>query len=259
MKIRMIITALTLFASVLSGCGKYSDSLNNGELESSLAFSAESRTEKDIERQIQVIADSMDLWVGLTDYGGIYQYTVTDLDQNGRLELITSINQGTGRFTYSSYYEINEVMDGLTAYELARQEGDSEADIMVDSVPVYYDSEHDIYHYIFDDYIRYSYTLSHENKRAISLKNGELSETILAYKTTQYMDSSTTCTFRDGNGNEISNDQYCNAADMIYPSFSKKEADFSWYLPKTDSPLVTMDRQELIDVLMESYQGFLIH
>ena len=136
-----------------------------------------------IERQLQVMLDSYE-W-GCPPSGNIRRmFTVTDLDQNGRLELIISRLEGSGQYTYSDYYEVNKELDKLTPCEWLDRTFESEADIMVSSVPVYYDSNNKMYYYIFHDRIPDGIHYASENKRAISLANGKLSERILAYKNT---------------------------------------------------------------------------
>ena len=83
---------------------------------------------------------------------------------------------------------------------------ESEADIMVSSVPVYYDPNNKIYYYIFQDRFPDGIHYASENKRAISLANGTLSERILAYKNTydeDRSDSFAVITCEDADGNEI--------------------------------------------------------
>ena len=65
-----------------------------------------------IEKQIELLADSVELWAGTMNSEGIdYFFTVTDMDRNGRLELIVSSRQGTGLYTYSDYFEVNDTFD----------------------------------------------------------------------------------------------------------------------------------------------------
>ncbi|MBQ1580144.1 MAG: hypothetical protein IIZ86_03335, partial [Firmicutes bacterium] len=52
------------------------------------------------EDQVKLIAENKDLWL-VTDVNeaDLYQYAVTDLDENGRLELIATITEGSGQFS----------------------------------------------------------------------------------------------------------------------------------------------------------------
>ena len=63
--------------------------------------------------QINLIADNADNWKQDVP-SGVWGYSVTDLDQNGRLEIIAASVQGTGFYTYLDIYEVNEEGTGLT-------------------------------------------------------------------------------------------------------------------------------------------------
>ena len=73
----------------------------------------------DYKKQIDVIMNNIDMWNLYTEDNTYnpYGYAITDLDQNGRLEIIASSCQGTGLYTYSNYYEVNERLDGLNKIE----------------------------------------------------------------------------------------------------------------------------------------------
>ena len=62
-----------------------------------------------IEGQLKTIAEAKDKIATRGKYDANYHYAVTDLDQNGRLELIiaTEMN-GTGHITHNWYYEISK-------------------------------------------------------------------------------------------------------------------------------------------------------
>ena len=62
-----------------------------------------------IEGQLKTIAEAKDKIVTYDDEDENYHYAITDLDQNGRLELIVSTGMiGTGHFTTNWYYEISK-------------------------------------------------------------------------------------------------------------------------------------------------------
>ena len=62
-----------------------------------------------IEGQLKTIAEAKDKIVTYDQYMDSYHYAVTDLDQNGRLELIISTGvNGTSHITNNWYYEISK-------------------------------------------------------------------------------------------------------------------------------------------------------
>lgn len=210
-----------------------------------------------IERQLQVMLDSYE-W-GCPPSGNIRRmFTVTDLDQNGRLELIISRLEGSGQYTYSDYYEVNKELDDLMPCEWLGRTFESEADIMVSSVPVYYDSNNKMYYYIFHDRIPDGIHYASENKRAISLTNGKLSERILSYKNTydeDISDSFATITCEDADGNEIDEQAYDRLEETIFADFHKREACFSWF-DLNDMNRGNLSDNEIADILREAYEGF---
>ena len=60
-----------------------------------------------VDEQIDLIVNNYSMWTMKTDddTNKPYSYVVTDLDQNGRLEIIASTCQGTGIYTYSNWCE----------------------------------------------------------------------------------------------------------------------------------------------------------
>ena len=135
---------------------------------------------KDAEKQIDVMMNNIDTWLAKDEYG--YQYAITDLDQNGRLEIIASICQGTGHFTTTKIFEVNEQKDGLSEIDYPYKDGDSMVDIVDTRIVCFYDNQNDIYHYIMNDLIKNGAAEYYENKRDFYIKDGKVHENFLAYK-----------------------------------------------------------------------------
>lgn len=246
-----------------------------GEKESSSNRSIEENNlpymEIPVEEQIRLIADQADL---LEDSEMDYNYAVTDLDQNGRLELIVSVVEGSGRYTSSWFFEVNEIGDGLN---VCARTSEQEADIsLVKSVPVYYDSESGVYYYIFDNYTPDGLKLSYKSRQAVSFSEGQLSQCVLAYQRLEYRGNETRadqnaspvvfCETSDGK--EISEEEYNLIADVLFSDFTKMEASFSWFWRNQDHKYLFQnssqqvlnqedaDGNELTDILTKSFYGF---
>ena len=69
--------------------------------------------EKSVSNQIQIITDNFENGTLSSSISDVL-YTVTDLDQNGRLEIIWTFTEGSGKFTRNHTYEINEDYNGIT-------------------------------------------------------------------------------------------------------------------------------------------------
>ena len=225
------------------------DTKNSGEKEQTKAIN--------VEKQIDVIMNNIDTWNLSTDEDiyAPYGYAITDLDQNGRLEIIASSCQGTGIYTYSNYYEVNEGLNGLNKIERNVEEGSSEADIMLPTVKVFIDKVANEYHYIFDDLVKASAAEYYENKQDIVLKNGRLYEKTIAYRNTVYTDSNPNVTLKDANNKEITAEDYALIENKLFSNLELKFANIEW-VSTTDVDFSSVSGDELKNKLIESYEKF---
>lgn len=164
--------------------------------------------------QLALISSLCETWTAEETDGEHYVCAVTDLNRNGRLEIIDSSNQGTGLYTYSQYYEVNENGDGLVHLRKTTPEGDSEADISsFDQAPVYYDEGTGRYSCIFEDVVRNGAAEHYYNVRALWLEDGKVMEELLARKSVIWEDENhqiVTC--EDALGKPITEKDYDEAA-----------------------------------------------
>lgn len=210
----------------------------------------------EIEKQIRILTDNRSLWANTMDSEGVsYFYTVADLDRNGRLELITSSKQGTGLFTFSNYFEVNESFDGLTEIDKNRQEGSSETDIIAESAPVFYNPQSRVSYYIFDNMNRNG-AENYESKSAVSLENGVIVERALAHKRTipEGQTQKVTCTTAEGK--DISETEYNNIADTVYGGLERQNAAFLWNKAESKEELDRLNADMLGEKLLKSYHKF---
>ena len=105
----LICTAFLLCAA--TGCSGNSPSVTEVSAAETAPASEDAAVSEEISAQLSLIAANASVWVQDASYGTVYQYTVTDLDQNGRLEVIAASLQGTGLYTYSCFFEVNEARD----------------------------------------------------------------------------------------------------------------------------------------------------
>ncbi len=268
---KTIILLLLVIALTLTGCGNDAkEPIESVDNEISVSnetvvsddtpVSVEQEVTSDlqsVEAQLQIIASNIDLWAEPADYANdVYHYAVTDLDSNGRLEIISSNSGGTGIYTYSTFYEINEDFSGMITCDYMTQEGDSQADIPVDSADGFYDSQMGIMYYIFDDLLRNGAAEYYENKRALYLEDGQVKEILLAYRTTIYTDSTPEITCMDKDQKEISEEEYNAIADNVFADLVKKKVYFGWCEFFQPDELKNMSEKELTDMLMMSYKKF---
>lgn len=181
--------------------------------------------------QLAVIAAGRDLWKQDVEYNN-WGYTVTDLDHNGRYEIISCSVQGTGFYSYIQAFEVNEAGDGLTDLMAdLKDRTDSSPDIMTDRVTFYSDPQSGQYYYIFNDMIRNGMAEYYENTRAVSVVDGKWTEMPLASKSTVYTDQDHyTITCSDKSGNAISESQYGSIAEEEFRGLGSGEICLQWQM-----------------------------
>ena len=208
----------------------------------------------DTQEQIEIIAQNSSGWYADDEFDS-YNYAVTDLDQNGRLEIIVSICQGSGMFTYTDIYEVNEALDGLTKCVQGFKEGESQADIGVMSANCYLLDG--AYYYVFNDTVRGSASELYENMRSICLENGATTERFLASRTTVYpFDSEDpTITIVDADGNELTDSEYESIGDIVYADAQRLLAAFNW-VTDADGVVAAGDVTSITEFLDSSWSGF---
>lgn len=111
--------------------------------------------EEAVKKQLQVFARHRDeILYDMESAGTIYAcYTVYDLDMDGKLELISTINMGTGRYSYNTIHQVNDTLDGIVELEQVYLYGtDSEFDLG-DTVTQAYEADGRIYYPAWD-YLR---------------------------------------------------------------------------------------------------------
>lgn len=175
-----------------------------------LCLCANVYAETDTESQLALIASLP--YLGVDTEIQPWNYVVTDLDRNGRLELITATLQGTGLYTYLNVWEVNEAGTALEPAELMWPEYDAAPDICVSTaVPVWEDKETGIIKLLFESFTRNGYAELYTFQDAVWYENGGMYKDILAYGSTICSDPET-CeeSYIDAAGNPISTDEYNN-------------------------------------------------
>lgn len=248
---RMLLTAVIMGCLIgLAGCGagaerdieltgteNIEDILQGGTEENSGTGDTTDSTEplpeeeqsgKSLSEQLQVIAECRDLWMQATEYAGDFcQYAVTDLDHNGRYEIIVADVTGTGIYTYSSFYEVNESYNGLNECGTDFVEGDSQPDIVSDTLETYIDDQGHYFYAVYD-LMKNGAAQYYENVRALTLSDGRICTAPIAYRTTIYDEGVPTVTCEDADGNTITEEEYESAAENYFAGYSKSTTSVVW-------------------------------
>ena len=135
-------------------------------------------TAPNYQEQLRLLADTQSQWQQQEEPGAVYHYTVTDLDWNGRLEILAMSSRGTGAFTYGTIFEVNA--DGTSLLECSLPFGDGELPEMIcDFVPAAFDPADGTYYYLFRDDLKNGYAEYYQSIQAVRLENGVISSNTL--------------------------------------------------------------------------------
>ena len=203
--------------------------------------------------QITLLAVNYSQWVK-SDSAAPYSFAVTDLDRNGRLEVVASVCMGTGFFSFTDIWEVNETFDGVTLCKSSDEEN-SQSDIIVPSLTAYV--RKDDCHYIVTDVIRSGYAYNREEIRSFLFKDGGYSEELLAYRETEVSeDYEETATYYNANGEVISEAEFEQMPKVRFPAdFKPYTVTFGWQSLYEDE-IAVMGATAWQDVLSESWDGF---
>ena len=129
---------------------------------------------KDAEEQIHLITDARYIWDLREPDMDTVGYMCSDLDGNGRLEILVAESGGTGLHTYTKIYEVNEAKDALVPCGRSWPDTSSEADVMMTNyVPMSVNGIDGIQWYSFTDEYRDGAEYGTANL-ALSLQDGTL-------------------------------------------------------------------------------------
>ncbi len=157
---------------------------------------------------LDIFLENSSVWyMEASDYEEYY-YTILDMDGDGYPELIRSLSEGTGLYTYSNYYTIDK--DGSfkeLTYETSA--GESEPDIILDGVSYFTDKKGNRW-ILCCDILRNGYAESHEFNCMLA-KQGDVINTIFysyIHNTVNDEGSDYDSTYFDANDNELSYEDY---------------------------------------------------
>lgn len=202
-----------------------------------------------VEDQIAVIVANKDTWFKESDFD-TYCYAITDLDQDGHIELVVSSCQGSGIFTYSDFYEVNDE-NSLTRVEYTIEEGSSEPDIIKDEIVCYYEPTMEAFYYMVNDVIRNGAAETYMINYAMAFGRDDTIELdlIASYSQLFYDNPDGDFIYEDKDGNEITEEEYNNIEDSLFADFDKMTCHINWIA----GPDYDNDFEQL---LLESWEGF---
>lgn len=212
-----------------------------------------------VKEQIALIASYSDVWKDYLESGN-RNFAITDLDHNGRLEMIVSSGtQGSGFFTSSYIYQVSA--DGKSLHESVSSEFSSEfdsADIVNGIDTVYVDSETDTYYYLADNYTSGGAGIRYMWYGALVFKNGYFTSRTYAGKDTEWNAKENEEIWHyyqhiDGKEKEVSANKFDEEklADEFFKGFKKKSVNISWFKMKKK-----MTKKDMKKAIKKSYEEF---
>ncbi|MCR5099997.1 MAG: hypothetical protein K6B41_01430 [Butyrivibrio sp.] len=198
------------------------------ESDNAVVVAGDDSIEADEDKQLQVIVNNADTWKGVFEQG---YYTVTDLDRNGRMEIIAASCQGSGMYTYAKVYEVNENKDGLVDCTPDNSSGDIDGgmdypDFIIDGNFITF-TNGSKYVYIASNSTRVSAGEGVETISAFILENGTFGVNDLASK---YVNGDTVEYTKLSDESVITEDEFNNISISTYEQdgYSRFETTFSW-------------------------------
>jgi hypothetical protein len=209
----------------------------------------EEQDSSDVSDQIKVIEDNKDVWSRADYEGEEYSYTVTDLDHDGYLEIITATLQGSGFYTYFDVYEVSEDKTKLVEQPYDSEEGESLPDIIETTVDTYTMPDGTV-NYAYTDILRASAADGYELIGYFSLDDGKITITPVASKyTLSETEEESTTTYADADDKEITEDDFNAALDNALSGATKGTQKFQWIAEEDWNDDIT-------DQLKSAYETF---
>ena len=188
--------------------------------------------------QRALIERSRSIWEPELEYEPWY-YAITDLDHNGRLEVLTASIQGTGLFTYVNFWEVNETGSGLTLCPDNIGEGEDWPDIIKDTLSFYYDPASGRYTYVCEDFMRDGAAHYYTGLDSFCLNKGQIEVNGLAYKDEVYSEAGMAMIrYYDVAGLEISEETYSKVVEDAFAGQEPGTLTLNWtqLVPSSSTP-----------------------
>ena len=184
------------------------------------------------EEQKRILEENRSLWAfDEGEYAPDWYYTFTDLDHNGLLEVLSASTQGSGVFTYVHFYEVLPDGSGVRNLYHAGMEiegPDDWPEIILDTIPCYYDRTAERYYYVCSNSVRDGASHGMTQLAALSLKDGVATIEYLATEDILLTESGEQRTYTDGEGKPITEEEYNSAVGRRFAGMEQSELKPGW-------------------------------
>ena len=180
-----------------------------------------------IEAQLNLIYSNFSSLNPGTDAKDTY-YSVTDLDHNGRLELIGVATQGAEMTTTGKIFEVDDSFAGFKEVTQKLVSGYSLPDIITESADTYHDTATNTYYYVFKDVARNGNNESVTTQCSLNMKDGVISITNYGSETTVVINGTSAVEYKDANGNTVTPDEYVSVSNS-FANYGKSSTNLGWF------------------------------
>ena len=209
----------------------------------------------DTEQQYQCILDNKEVWLQQEIPDEMFFYAVTDMDENGYLEIIRTTCQGSGYYSLSDIWMVNADASGLETIEIPWSEGDSQPDLIYGIRGYYY--KDDEYYYTLDD-VLYVGLDSYYTKYALQLKGKELLAEEISNYTVTAIDTgsekevgSYDFHFYQTDGSEVEEEDYYELEQERFKEYDSGYCCFCFL-----EIIPEMEEAEIESILEDSYHTY---
>ena len=185
-------------------------------------------TDETANAQIEYLFNNFNTFKQAESADAKWSYAVTDLDHNGRLELLAASVQGDGRYTHVMAWEVGADLASAAPIQVNVPEDESFPDILTDSADTFYNQVSNTWVYMFYDNIVFSADEAYYAKCAVKLADDGLSFQQLAIQHNQAAGGIVNTAYMNNSGDPITGEQY-NAAGTEGPAqLIKSSTNFEW-------------------------------
>ncbi len=256
-----LIVALFATALICTACGQVTTENQTGKTVTKITEAESQEINGKDEQQFRIMSEKIEKAFDSSpeDYSEDFPYqyyTITDLNQNGRLELIISSGMiGSGLFTYSQIYEVNADGTKLKNYT---QNSDFMSDIVNGIDTAYYNKKTNTYYYVTEDFIRNGATESGTDVMVFSLKDGKIISDCIAYQHAWHdFDTDKAiveyCKYVNGKKKKLTAKEYNpkKIEKEYFKGMEKKKVKIHWSKFKKKSK-----EEKIVELLKETYKKF---
>ena len=218
----------------------------NGQLDECIEIRSEFQ-KVDLEAQLQVFADHRSEWdINRTESLPATSFTMADINNNGRLEVIVSGTTGTGIYSETYVFEVNEDATGLNRYSIT--DGTSPDIARMDSTEVYLVEGN--YKISCTNATAHGWESADFEKQSLSLNDtGIIIETLGIGHRRTVINGDDELEYFDSDHNPISEAEFDSLYDSVYAGCPKGKMKFIWITPGYGGSMS-------LDQLRESWEGF---